>query len=58
MNEELTVAIEELRLRPTDRAWFIPVLLDDCEVPDRSIGAGETLRTLQWIKLPHSRERT
>src|SRR5215203_6234706 len=28
MNEELTLAIEELRLRSTDRAWFIPVLLD------------------------------
>jgi TIR domain len=24
MNEELTLAIEELRQRPTDRAWFIP----------------------------------
>ena len=24
MNEELTIAIEELRQRPTDRVWFIP----------------------------------
>ena len=51
MNEELTLAIEELRLRPTSQAWFIPVLLDDCEIPDRSIGGGETLRSLQWVKL-------
>ena len=51
MNEELTVAIEELRQRPTDKAWFIPVILDDSEVPDRSIGAGETLRSLQWVTL-------
>src|SRR5690348_1604790 len=26
MNIELTLAIEQLRLRPADRAWFIPVL--------------------------------
>lgn len=51
MNEELTLAIEELRLRSTDRAWFIPVLLDPCEVPDRSIGGGESLRDLQWVDL-------
>lgn len=51
MNEELLLAIEELRLRPTDRAWFIPVLLDSCEVPDRAIGGGESLRDLQWVDL-------
>lgn len=51
MNEELTLAIEELRQRPTDRAWFIPVLLSRCEVPDRSIGAGETLRSIHWVPL-------
>lgn len=51
-NEELTLAIEQLRLRPTDRAWFIAVRLDDCEIPDRSIGGGETLRDLQYINLP------
>jgi hypothetical protein len=51
MNEELTLAIDELRLRPADRTWFIPVLLDEGEVPDRLIGAGETLRDLQWVHL-------
>jgi hypothetical protein len=51
MNEELTLAIEELRQRPTNRAWFIPVLLSHCEVPARSIGAGETLREIQWVEL-------
>jgi hypothetical protein len=51
MNEELTLAVDELRQRPTDRAWFIPVLLSDCKVPDRSIGAGETLRSIQWVAL-------
>lgn len=51
MNEELTLAIEELRLRPTDRTWFIPVVIDNTEVPDRDIGAGATLRDLQWVDL-------
>jgi HEAT repeat protein len=51
MNEEITVAIDELRLHPTDQAWFLPVLLDEYDVPDRDIGAGETLRSLQWTKL-------
>ncbi|MER8501572.1 toll/interleukin-1 receptor domain-containing protein [Mesorhizobium sp. M0145] len=48
-NEELVLAIDQLRLRPANRTWFIPVKLDDCEIPDRSIGAGETLRDLQII---------
>lgn len=51
MNEELTLAIEELRLRPNDRAWFIPVLLSNCDIPDRDIGAGKTLRSIQWVNL-------
>jgi hypothetical protein len=51
MNEELTLAIDELRQRPTDRAWFIPVLLSNCSLPDRDIGGGETLRDLQWVAL-------
>ena len=49
MNEELTLAIEELRQRPTDRAWFIPVKLNPCEIPDRSIGAGESVCSIQWV---------
>lgn len=51
MHEELTLAVEELRQRPTDRAWFIPVLLSDTDIPNRSIGAGETLRDIQWVEL-------
>lgn len=51
MNEELVLAIGELRQRPTDHAWFIPVLLSECEIPNRSIGAGETLRSIQWVEL-------
>jgi formylglycine-generating enzyme required for sulfatase activity len=49
--EELTLAIEELRQRPTDQVWFIPVLLSPCNVPDRDVGGGETLRSIQWVEL-------
>ena len=51
MNEELTLAIEELRKYATGREWFIPVLLSECDVPARSIGAGETLLDINWVPL-------
>jgi hypothetical protein len=51
MNEEITLAIDELRKRSADRAWFIPIRLDDCVIPDRSIGGGEILTDLQWLDL-------
>ena len=51
MNEELTVAIEELRQRQANRSWFIPVSLDGCSIPARNIGAGETIHDLQWVDL-------
>jgi hypothetical protein len=53
MNEELTLAIEELRLRPADRSWFIPVLLSGGAIPERSIGGSETLADLQHVNLGH-----
>lgn len=51
MNEELTVAIEELRQRPTDRGWFVPIKLSNCEIPDLDIGAGASLLDIQWLDL-------
>jgi class 3 adenylate cyclase len=51
MNVELAIAVEQLALRPADRAWFIPVILKGGRVPDRPIGGGETLRDLQWVDL-------
>jgi len=51
MNEELALAIEELRLRSINRIWFIPVLLSQCDVPARSIGGGETLLDIEWVTL-------
>ena len=51
MNEELMIAIGELRQRPTDRVWFIPVKLNGCKIPDRNIGGDETLNDIQHVKL-------
>ena len=51
MREELKVAIEELHRRPVDKAWFIPVKLNECEIPDIDIGGGETLQDLQYVDL-------
>ena len=50
MNEELVVAIEELRLRTKDQIWFIPVVLSGT-VPDIRIGGGRSIRDLQWVEL-------
>ena len=49
MNEELAIAIEEIRLR-SDATWFIPVVLSG-EVPDRPIGGGRTLQDIQFVTL-------
>ena len=51
MNEELTIAIEELRQRSADQIWFIPIKLNSCEIPDLVIGGGKTLRALQHVNL-------
>jgi hypothetical protein len=51
MNEELAVAIEELRLRPRERSWFLPITLGSAEVPAYPIGPGETLQDLHHIDL-------
>lgn len=52
MNEELALAVEEFRLRRQDHAWFIPVRLTRCELPDIAIGpGGETLAELHALDL-------
>jgi TIR domain/NNMT/PNMT/TEMT family len=50
-NEELTLAIEQLRLRPPENPWLIPVRLDECEIPDRDIGGGRTLTSIHRADL-------
>ena len=51
MNEELTVATDILRLRSIDKAWFIPIKLNECKIPDRAIGGGDTFKDFQWVEL-------
>jgi hypothetical protein len=51
MNEELLIAIAEVRLRPAETSWFIPIRLDECEIPDRRIGPELTIRSFQWLDM-------
>jgi HEAT repeat protein len=51
MREEITLAREELRLRPSDTIWFIPVLLNDTTIPSLSISKVEDLSDLNFVKL-------
>lgn len=50
-NEELLLAIEQLRQRPPTTPWLIPVRFDECEVPEFDLGAGRTLASLQRVDL-------
>ena len=50
-NEELTLAIDQLRLRRPNDPWLIPVRFDDCEIPHRDIGGGRTLASIQRADL-------
>ena len=51
MSEELKIAIENLQQKPHDKTWFIPVKLNDCDIPDIDIGEGDTLKDLEYINL-------
>lgn len=51
MKEELAEAIAELRQRSSEKEWFIPVLLSDCEVPDEPVWEGVTFRDYTWVPL-------
>lgn len=50
-NEELTLAIDQLRLRRPEEPWLMPVRFDDCEIPDRDLGGGRTLASIQVADL-------
>ena len=51
MNEELSIAIEKLKQKPIDKAWFIAIKLNECEMPEIEIGDGSTLRDIQYVDL-------
>ena len=46
-NEELALAIDQVRSRRLDAPWLIPVRLDDCAIPDLDLGAGRTLASIR-----------
>jgi hypothetical protein len=50
-NEELILAIDQLRLRHPEEPWLIPVRFDECEIPDRDLGGGRTLTSIQRADL-------
>lgn len=51
MNKELQLAIQELWLRPINRAWFIPVKFSPCDIPEYQISPSEKLDALQHVEL-------
>ncbi len=51
VNEEINLAIDKLRKMPDDQIWFIPVKLDECEIPYFEIRRNKTLESKQFVQL-------
>lgn len=49
--EELNIAIEQIRRKPDNHIWFIPVLLNKCEIPNMTIRKGKKLNSLHYLEL-------
>lgn len=50
-NEELVVAIDQIRKKAFGTTWFIPIKIDDCEIEARPIGGGESILDFQICDL-------
>lgn len=50
-NEELTLAVDQVRLRRPDQPWLIPVRFDEVDIPDVDLGGGRTLNSIQRVDL-------
>ena len=50
-NEELVLAVEQMRFRPPGRPWLFPIRFAECTIPLFDLGAGRRLDTLQSIDL-------
>jgi TIR domain-containing protein len=50
-NEELILAIDQMRRRPPGEPWLIPVRFDECDIPDLEIGGGRSLTDIQHADL-------
>lgn len=55
-NEELNLAIEQLRTRRPEDSRLIPVRFTDCEIPDRDIGGGRMLSSIHRADIFGDRE--
>jgi hypothetical protein len=51
MHGELRLAVDKLRNIPKNRIWFIPVLLNDTEIPSHSISDHEALKDINAVKI-------
>ena len=47
----MIIAFERLQISQGDKAWFIPVKLLRCDIPDIYIGVGFKLKDCRWIDL-------
>ena len=50
-NEEITLAVDEFRMRPPGHTWLIPIRFDDCAIPDWDLGGGRQLADVNYIDL-------
>lgn len=47
-NQELMIAAEEARLRPSGRRWIIPLKVDDAALPEIHLGGGLSLSDIHY----------
>lgn len=57
-NEELILAVEQMRLRKPGQSWLLPLRFSECKVPSYDLGAGRDLNNLQRIDLFGERRET
>jgi hypothetical protein len=50
-NEEVVLAVDQMRQRKPGAAWLVPVRFADCKVPDFDLGGGRSLSSLQRVDL-------
>lgn len=50
-NEELILAVEQMRLRTSDHTWLTPVRFGECAIPSFDLSTGRGLESLQRIDL-------
>jgi hypothetical protein len=50
-NEEILLAIDELRRQQADPSRLIPVRFDDCDIPDLKVSADQTLASIESVDL-------